>query len=78
MFATVGFFRGHEKALFAFASAPFIVLAIVLALPALLLARVDGKSPVEYLDDPDRQQARALALDLMRHPAGSISEVFAR
>lgn len=47
-------------------------------LPALLLARVDGKSPVEYLDDPRRQEARALALDLMRHPAGSISEVFAR
>jgi phosphatidyl-myo-inositol alpha-mannosyltransferase len=36
MFATVGFFRGHEKALFAFASAPFVVLAVVLALPPLL------------------------------------------
>ena len=36
MFATVGFFRGHEKALFAFAIAPFAVLVLVLALPALL------------------------------------------
>jgi phosphatidylinositol alpha-mannosyltransferase len=36
MFATVGLFSGHEKALFAFTIAPFIVLAMVLALPALL------------------------------------------
>jgi phosphatidylinositol alpha-mannosyltransferase len=36
MFATVGFFRGHEKALFAFTIAPFIVLLAVLAMPALL------------------------------------------
>jgi phosphatidylinositol alpha-mannosyltransferase len=36
MFATVGLFRGHEKALFAFAIAPFAVLVLVLALPALL------------------------------------------
>jgi phosphatidylinositol alpha-mannosyltransferase len=36
MFATVGLFRGHEKALFAFAIAPFAVLLLVLALPALL------------------------------------------
>jgi phosphatidylinositol alpha-mannosyltransferase len=36
MFVTVGFFRGHEKALFAFTIAPFIVLLVVLALPALL------------------------------------------
>ena len=47
-------------------------------LPALLLARVDGKSPVEYLDDSAREKTRALALDLMRHPVGSITEVFAR
>jgi phosphatidyl-myo-inositol alpha-mannosyltransferase len=36
MFATVGLFRGHEKALFAFTIAPFAVLVMLLALPALL------------------------------------------
>ena len=36
MFATVGLFRGHEKALFGFAVAPFAMLGVVLALPALL------------------------------------------
>ena len=30
-------------------------------LPALLLARVDGKSPVEYLDDAQREAVRQLA-----------------
>ncbi len=36
MFATVGLFHGHERALFLFAIAPFAVLAMVLALPAFL------------------------------------------
>jgi phosphatidylinositol alpha-mannosyltransferase len=36
MFATVGLFRGHEKALFAFAIAPSAVLVALLAVPALL------------------------------------------
>ena len=30
-------------------------------LPGLLLARVDGKSPVEYLDETGREQVRRLA-----------------
>ena len=38
-------------------------------LPALMLARVDGKSPVEYLTDaPDRDRVRRFALALLRHP----------
>jgi 5-methylthioribose kinase len=47
-------------------------------LPALLLARVEGKSPAEYLDAAMRRRARALALDLMRRPAESAEEVFER
>ncbi len=35
-------------------------------LPALLLARVDGKSPVEYLDDSRREPVRKAALALIR------------
>jgi aminoglycoside phosphotransferase (APT) family kinase protein len=34
-------------------------------LPALLLARVDGKSPVEYLGAPDRELVRTCALSLI-------------
>lgn len=39
-------------------------------LPALLLARVDGKSPVEYLVDPKKKDAiRAVAGRFLRDPA---------
>jgi aminoglycoside phosphotransferase (APT) family kinase protein len=34
-------------------------------LPALLLARVDGKSPVEYLTDKDKSTVRSLARSLL-------------
>ena len=34
-------------------------------LPALLLARVDGKSPVEYLTEPQRQLVRGIARELI-------------
>ncbi len=47
-------------------------------LPALLLARVDGKSPAEYLDEAGRIRARQLAISLMTHPASSLDEVFTR
>ncbi len=47
-------------------------------LPALLLARVDGKSPAEYLDATMRQRAKQLALGLIRCPAQSTEELFTR
>ncbi|HWM44926.1 MAG TPA: aminoglycoside phosphotransferase family protein, partial [Burkholderiales bacterium] len=34
-------------------------------LPALLLARVDGKSPVEYLTEENRGLVRAVARELL-------------
>ncbi|MFJ8532163.1 phosphotransferase family protein [Streptomyces sp. NPDC093591] len=45
-------------------------------LPALLLARVDGKSPVEYLTD-DRHQlfVRTVAAALLRAPAPTVGDV---
>jgi len=44
---------------------PAIEERVATLLPALLLARVDGKSPVEYLDDPQRQSVRELAIRMM-------------
>ena len=45
-------------------------------LPALLLARVDGKSPVEYLtDDRHRQLVRTAATALLRAPVPTIADV---
>ena len=43
-------------------------------LPALLLARVDGKSPVEYLSEPQRQQVRQFARPLVGR-ASSLAEI---
>ena len=42
-------------------------------LAALLLARVDGKSPVEYLGAPDRDFTRRISLELIAAPVPSPS-----
>jgi hypothetical protein len=45
-------------------------------LPGLLLARVDGKSPVEYLlREHDRERVRACAKRLLLNPRRRLSEV---
>ena len=47
-------------------------------LPGLLLARVDGKSPVEYLtDDGDREMVRRVAARLLTRPVDRLAEVAA-
>ncbi|MBM1689512.1 phosphotransferase family protein [Sulfitobacter geojensis] len=47
-------------------------------LPALMLGRVDGKSPVEYLDEAERAQVRALAISLIKEPSSTLSKVVER
>lgn len=45
-------------------------------LPALMLARVDGKSPVEYLREPaPRDAVRAFARPLIEHPPTRLLEI---
>ena len=45
-------------------------------LPGLLLARVDGKSPVEYLtDEQDKDIVRNAASGLLRNPVSRLAEV---
>ena len=46
-------------------------------LPAVALARVDGKSPLEYLDEPARDTLRTRALSLLRDPGLPMPEVIA-
>ena len=43
-------------------------------LPALMLARVDGKSPVEYLSEAERKQIRNLAGSILKAPVSQISD----
>ncbi len=47
-------------------------------LPALLLARVDGKSPAEYLTDADKPAVRAFAHELIVSPAPSVETIATR
>ena len=45
-------------------------------LPGLLLARVDGKSPVEYVTgEPDKNRARRAATALLQEPAARLADV---
>lgn len=44
-------------------------------LPALALARIDGKSPVEYLDEPQRAAVRQAAIALLRDPPSSLDHL---
>jgi aminoglycoside phosphotransferase (APT) family kinase protein len=44
-------------------------------LPGLLLARVDGKSPVEYLDSSQQARVRAAAIDLLGDGGRSLEKL---
>ena len=46
-------------------------------LPALMLARVDGKSPVEYLDEAHRVCVRQISRALIKHPKSSLFDLIA-
>ncbi len=46
-------------------------------LPGLLLARIDGKSPVEYLDDATRVTVRQRARALLAQPRDRLADVLA-
>jgi hypothetical protein len=59
--------------------APGFGKRVAALLPALLLARVDGASPVEYLaGEVDRARVRGAATDLLTAPAGAIVEALGR
>ena len=43
-------------------------------LPALMLARIDGKSPVEYLSTENQSRVREVAISLITQPASDFAE----
>ncbi len=47
-------------------------------LPALMLARVDGKSPVEYLGAATRERVRSAAVPLIARPAATLGGLLDR
>ncbi len=70
--------REYFSALVRHSGADWLPLATLRHLGCLHLARVDGKSPVEYLSVSTQAQVRRFARDLIANPARSIDEVFER
>jgi 5-methylthioribose kinase len=61
------------------ADCDWIKAATLAHLGCLLLARIDGKSPAEYLTAPSlREHVRGFAQNLILHPPARVSEVFER
>ncbi|WP_375449672.1 phosphotransferase family protein [uncultured Devosia sp.] len=54
---------------------PGLEARVALLLPALMLARVDGKSPVEYLDMRQRDRLRDLARRLLLDPPAGVEAI---
>jgi hypothetical protein len=46
-------------------------------LPCLMLARIDGKSPVEYLDEPTREAVRRASRPMIADPPASVAGLVA-
>ena len=54
---------------------PAIDARVAALLPCLMLARIDGKSPVEYLDEANRQRVRNMAMPMIASPLASVAAV---
>jgi len=68
-------FTTHYAAGVAWESAEAIEARTAQLLAAILLARVDGKSPLEYLTESDRQRLRTFARRWLLSPATRLAEV---
>jgi len=79
--ALMGAFRAFAAAYFRHAGwepAAELRARVAALLPGLALARVDGKSPVEYLGAPQREAVRAAAIRLLRAPPSELETIAAR
>jgi tRNA A-37 threonylcarbamoyl transferase component Bud32 len=65
---------GHARHINWEAPDAFQARAVAL-LPALALARVDGTSPVEYLDTAQRREIRSIGRALLSNPATTLDEL---
>jgi aminoglycoside phosphotransferase (APT) family kinase protein len=78
LLASVGKFWSAYKAHISWEEASGLEARVCRLLPALMLARVDGKSPVEYLDENEFQLVRSLAVSLIEDPEQSLDRFVER
>jgi aminoglycoside phosphotransferase (APT) family kinase protein len=57
---------------------PALAERTVSLLPALALARIDGSSPVDYLDEAERESVRRIGRDLLATPAVTLDDLCER
>ncbi|MDX2267619.1 MAG: phosphotransferase [Bryobacter sp.] len=76
LYAALG--REYLQHLIALTGATDLEAATLVHLPCLHLARVDGKSPAEYLSPAAQGHVRRFARDLLQNPVQSVAEVFER
>jgi len=62
--AFTGAYLGHVR----WEPRPLLEARVGALLPGLTLARIDGKSPVEYLGEPQRRAVRSAAVALLQSP----------
>lgn len=55
-----------------------LTVRVAQLIPMLMLARIDGKSPVEYLDEAERQTIRTAACKLIEDPAATLHDLLER
>jgi aminoglycoside phosphotransferase (APT) family kinase protein len=67
------FWENYKPAAGNWSSEPALEARIVRHTLACLLARVDGRSPLEYLTAAERQRQREIVLPLMREPPASLA-----
>jgi aminoglycoside phosphotransferase (APT) family kinase protein len=67
-------FRAAYAAHIAWEPVRTVETRVACLLPALMLARVDGKSPVEYLSAASRDRVRAFAVAWIRNPAMDLDD----
>jgi 5-methylthioribose kinase len=74
-------FHALRQSYFAHASwepGPGLETRVALLLPGLALARVDGKSPAEYLTESQREGVRRAAVHLLREAPATLEAIAAR
>lgn len=73
LLAAIGQFWQAYAAHITWESPAALEARIARLVPALMLARIDGKSPVEYLGETRRAQVRGLAMPLIEEPAPTLA-----
>jgi len=78
LLASAGAFWRSYAAHVDFEDAAALERRVAALLPALMLARIDGKSPVEYLTEPERSTVRAIATALIPSPPDRLDDLLTR